>query len=245
MQEKAGATVTANLLTGLGIDEFLTRTDGAGTRGLLTDALGSTVALGDGTGTIQTQYTYEPFGYASQTGAANTNSYKYTGREDDGSGLYYYRARYYHPRLQRFVAEDPIEFRGGSANFYVYVGNGPLTYIDPTGLVSADIGVSGTFGVNGFQCTLRGCRTTITVPPEIKVPLQCSVDEPPSNLDPVNINVTAYQHHVGDVGFGFEGSIGTYIYNDPSSGPGSQTTLQGGMSMGFGFGMGLPFSISK
>jgi uncharacterized protein RhaS with RHS repeats len=65
----------------------------------LPDALGSTVALGDGTGTIQTQYTYEPFGYASQMGAANTNSYRFTGREDDGSGLYFYRARYYHPRL--------------------------------------------------------------------------------------------------------------------------------------------------
>ncbi len=132
VQEKAGATVTANLLTGLGIDEFLTRTDGAGTRGLLTDALGSTVALGDGTGTIQTQYIYEPFGYATQTGSANTNSYKYTGREDDGSGLYYYRARYYHPRLQRFIGEDPIGF-GGGANFYGYVGGNPLMWRDPLG----------------------------------------------------------------------------------------------------------------
>jgi YD repeat-containing protein len=45
VQEKNGATVTANLLTGLGLDEFLQRTDGAGTRELLTDALGSTVAI--------------------------------------------------------------------------------------------------------------------------------------------------------------------------------------------------------
>jgi RHS repeat-associated protein len=136
VQEKAGATVTANLLAGLGIDEFLTRTDGAGTRGLLTDALGSTVALGDGTGTIQTQYTYEPFGYASQTGQANTNSYKYTGREDDGSGLYYYRARSYHPRLQRFIAEDPIGFRGEDMNLYAFVQNNPNKWIDPIGFMS-------------------------------------------------------------------------------------------------------------
>ncbi len=80
VQEKNGATVTANLLTGLGIDEFFTRTDGVGVRALLPDALGSTVALGDGTGVLQTQYTYEPFGLTTQTGAANTNSYKYTGR---------------------------------------------------------------------------------------------------------------------------------------------------------------------
>ncbi len=110
VQEKNGATVTANLLTSLGIDEFFTRTDGAGGRALLTDALGSTVALGDGTGTLQTQYTYEPFGYVTQRGQANSSSYKYTGREDDGSGLYY------DPRLQRFLSEDLLG--GGEVNLY-------------------------------------------------------------------------------------------------------------------------------
>jgi RHS repeat-associated protein len=139
VQEKNGATVTANLLTGLGIDEFFTRTDRVGVRSLLPDALGSTVALGDGTGTLQTQYTYEPFGVTTQTGSASTNSYKYTGREDDGSGLYYYRARYYQPRMQRFIAEDPIEFAGGDANLYGYVFNNPIANIDPSG----QIGVAG------------------------------------------------------------------------------------------------------
>jgi RHS repeat-associated protein len=134
VQEKAGATVTANLLTGLGIDEFFTRTDGVGVRSLLPDALGSTVALGDNTGTLQTQYTYEPFGYTTQTGQASTNSYKYTAREDDGSGLYYYRARYYHPRLQRFITEDPIGFLGGDVNVYAYVGGNPISRTDANGL---------------------------------------------------------------------------------------------------------------
>jgi len=154
VQEKAGATVTANLLTGLGIDEFLMRTDGVGTRALLPDALGSTVALGDGTGTLQTQYTYEPFGYTTQTGQANSSSYKYTGREDDGSGMYYYRARYYHPRLQRFIAEDPISFMGGDVNLYGYVLGNPISLVDPLGLESLSIsffagpGASLTFGQN-------------------------------------------------------------------------------------------------
>lgn len=134
VQEKAGATVTANLLTGLGIDEFFTRTDGVGSRALLTDARGSTVALGDNTGTLQTQYTYEPFGGTTVAGQVSTNSYKYTGREDDGTGLYYYRARYYHPRLQRFIAEDPIGFAGRDTNLYAYVTNTPLNLTDPFGL---------------------------------------------------------------------------------------------------------------
>ncbi len=133
VQEKNGATVTANLLTGLGIDEFFTRTDGVGVRALLPDALGSTISLGDGTGTLQTQYTYEPFGVTTQTGAASTSSYKYTGREDDGTGLSYYRARYYHPQLQRFIAEDPIRFAGGDPNFYTYAFGNPIRFRDPAG----------------------------------------------------------------------------------------------------------------
>jgi YD repeat-containing protein len=44
VQEKSGANVLANILPGLGIDEYFTRTDSAGTRTLLTDALGSSVA---------------------------------------------------------------------------------------------------------------------------------------------------------------------------------------------------------
>ena len=138
VQEKNGAVVTANLLTGPRMDEFFQRTDGVGTRALLPDHLGSTVALGDGTGTLQTQYTYEPFGYATQTGQATTTSYKYTGREDDGSGLYYYRARYFHPRLQRFIGEDPIGFAGGDVNLYAYVLNHPLGLVDPSGRAPND-----------------------------------------------------------------------------------------------------------
>ncbi|NOS81046.1 MAG: RHS repeat-associated core domain-containing protein, partial [Nitrospira sp.] len=110
-----------------------------GSRALFPDTLGSTVALGDSTGTLQTQYTYEPFGYTTQTGQTNTNLYKYTGREDDGSGLYYYRARYYHPRLQRFIAEDPIGFRGRDVNLYGYVGASPTAFNDPFGLTREDI----------------------------------------------------------------------------------------------------------
>jgi len=151
VQEKSGATVNANLLTGLGIDEFFTRTDSAGVRSLLPDALGSIVALGDGTGILQTQYTYEPFGFTTQTGAASTSSYKFTGREDDGTGLLYYRARYYHPRLQRFIAEDPIGFLGGDVNLYGYVSDNPVMRRDPRGLwIPQAIGTLVGMGVGGI-----------------------------------------------------------------------------------------------
>jgi hypothetical protein len=73
VQELSGSTVTANLLTG-GVDEVFTRTDSAGARDLLTDALGSTLALTDSSGTVQTQYAYEPFGKTTSTGSSNTLS---------------------------------------------------------------------------------------------------------------------------------------------------------------------------
>src|SRR2546430_11563982 len=107
VQEISGTSASANLLTA-GVDQYFQRTDSAGARNFLTDALGSTLALADSTGTVQTSYTFEPFGNTSVTGSSTTNSFAYTGRELDGTGLYFYRARYYHPQLQRFISEDPI-----------------------------------------------------------------------------------------------------------------------------------------
>ena len=137
VQETSGAAVLANILPGLGIDEFLTRTDvvAGTTSNFLTVALGAPIAVTDTAGTVQTEYTYEPFGKTTVTGASNTNPYQYTGRENDGTGLYYYRARYYSPQLQRFISEDPMEFGSGDFNLYAYVVNNPLLYIDPFGLV--------------------------------------------------------------------------------------------------------------
>jgi len=135
VQETSGATILANILPGVGIDEFLTRTDVVAgiTSNFLTDALGSPVAVTDNAGAVQTEYTYEPFGKTTPGGASNSSSYQYTGRENDGTGLYYYRARYYQSELKRFISEDPIEFAGGDVNLYAYVLNSPVNFTDPSG----------------------------------------------------------------------------------------------------------------
>jgi RHS repeat-associated protein len=134
VQELSSGTPTANLLTGLAVDELFTRTDGAGVRNYLTDALASSVALADGSGTIQTAYTYEPFGETTTSGAATSSAYAFTTRESDGTGLYFYRARYYDPTVKRFLSEDPIGFEAGDANVYSYVFNGPTLWTDPSGM---------------------------------------------------------------------------------------------------------------
>ncbi len=129
-------TVGANYFRGLAIDEPWQRIDvgSANTNRIyLVDALASAVALADTNKVVQSSYTYDPFGNTTTTGAGNKNSYQFTGRENDGAGLYYYRARYYHPALERFVSEDPFEMIDGP-NEYLYVKNNPSDGIDPMGL---------------------------------------------------------------------------------------------------------------
>jgi RHS repeat-associated protein len=132
VQELSGASVKADLLTGLGIDQVLARTDSAGTMSLLSDALGSTLALADASGVLQSRYNYEPYGQTTPSGAASDNSVQYTGRENDGTGLYFYRARYYDPAKGRFTQTDPIGLAGG-INTFAYVAGNPVNLVDPTG----------------------------------------------------------------------------------------------------------------
>ena len=123
----------ANLLSG-DIDEVFARTDAGGAFTPLKDALGSTVALVDSSGNIQTTYAYDPFGNTTVLGAVNTNLSQYTGRENEGNGLYFYRARYYSPLTGRFINQDPMEFLGSGPNLYAYAGNSPTNFADPSGL---------------------------------------------------------------------------------------------------------------
>ena len=134
VQEQQGGTPVANMLLG-SLDEVFTRTDGTGTQTLLLNAIGSTLGLVDSSGVLQTQYNYDPFGGTAAGGPPSSNATQYAGRENDATGLYYNRARYYAPSLQRFISEDPIEFAGG-INQYAYVENNPISFNDPLGLAA-------------------------------------------------------------------------------------------------------------
>jgi RHS repeat-associated protein len=134
--QEFGTNPTANLLTG-GVDERFQRTSSTETDDYLTDALGSTVELTGSTGATEELYSYSPYGSQSASGMTTTNSYAYTGREFDGLGIDYYRARYYNPTTGRFLSEDPIGFLGGF-NLYAYAMNSPLNFADPEGTFPSD-----------------------------------------------------------------------------------------------------------
>ncbi len=121
------------LLTGLGIDEVIARYPQAGSRYYLTDALNTVIAQTRADRSIQNSYLYSAWGETTSVGPDESNPIQYTARENDGTGLYHYRARYYDPRIKRFLSEDPIGIAGG-VNLYTYVGNDPVSLNDPLGL---------------------------------------------------------------------------------------------------------------
>jgi len=128
LSENAGATRN-NYLGSLGIDEPWAKND---SEFYVTDALGSVIALTSASGALTSRYIYDPFGNVAQGSSANP--FQFTARENDGTGLLYYRSRYYSPILHRFISEDPIRFWSRDTNFYAYVSNRPLNAVDPLGL---------------------------------------------------------------------------------------------------------------
>jgi insecticidal toxin complex protein TccC len=86
---------------------------------------------------IISQETYYPFGETAWFAGTDVveTSYKtirYSGKERDATGLYYYGLRYYVPWLQRWLNPDPKGFVDGP-NLYQMVSNSPMTYVDSDG----------------------------------------------------------------------------------------------------------------
>ena len=105
----------------------------SGTRGYLgTDILGSTRSVTDNHGVQESFYDYDIFG-SPITGNYTTGAdYGYLGKPYDSiTGLYNYGYRDYSPQTVRFTTVDPI--RDGS-NWFVYVNNDPVNYVDLWGL---------------------------------------------------------------------------------------------------------------
>lgn len=145
------------LLGGLGLDETYATIGPEGVTSRLFDGLGSTRVLTDQNGNSTASFAYAPYGQVSRSGAGDT-AFRFTGREDDGaSGLYYYRARYYHPTLGRFISEDPLGLEAG-VNTYAYVDGDPTMYTDPEGEFGVAGAAVGAVMDLGFQLLTNGGR---------------------------------------------------------------------------------------
>ncbi|CAI8932207.1 RHS repeat-associated core domain-containing protein [Pseudomonas zeae] len=115
----------------------------------LEDHLGSCMMELDQQGDLISQEGYYPFGATAWMAARHAVEvgYKFTrysGKEMDVSGLYYYGERYYSPWLQRWISADPNGDVDG-LNLYAMVGNNPLLYVDRTGGKKAVFELLGDF----------------------------------------------------------------------------------------------------
>lgn len=97
------------------------------------NAHGDVVQLSDDNGDVTQNYDYNPYGNIIQsTLGIGENPYRYCGEYYDiESGYTYLRVRYYDPAIGRFISEDPAS---DGLNWYVYCGNDPINYHDPSGL---------------------------------------------------------------------------------------------------------------
>jgi RHS repeat-associated protein len=130
---EVSATEQIGLLTGFDLDEVIARYSQGVGRYYLTDALNSVIAQTKADGSVQNFYNYSPYGAAKAFGQDEGNTIRFTSRENDETGLYFYRARYYEPQIGRFISEDPARFDAG-VNMYAYVMNNPISFVDPLGL---------------------------------------------------------------------------------------------------------------
>jgi RHS repeat-associated protein len=133
----ASGSVISSFVHGPGIDEPLTMTRAGQTYTYHRDGLGSITHLTDEAGQVVQRYAYDAYGnIAAEFDPGFMQPYAFTGREwDPETGLYYYRARYYDPKIGRFISEDPIGFGAGDVNFYSYVFGNPINWTDPSGML--------------------------------------------------------------------------------------------------------------
>jgi len=104
----------------------------------LSDQLGSSTLELDQHGELLSQESYYPYGgtawWAAKSAVeAKYKTVRYSGKERDATGLYYYGFRYYAPWLQRWINPDPAGDVDG-LNLYCMVRNNPVTLSDYDGL---------------------------------------------------------------------------------------------------------------
>jgi len=96
------------------------------------NAHGDVAQLTDAAGDATKAYAYDAFGVEAEPDPEDTNVFRYCGEYfDNETGSYYLRARYFAPRLGRFLAEDPAM---DGTNWYVYCYNNPVVLADSDGL---------------------------------------------------------------------------------------------------------------
>jgi RHS repeat-associated protein len=125
----------------------------------LYDGKGNVSTLIDGSQNIVASYRYDVFGkLLKKTGTLDQPFRFSTKQYDEQTGLYDFGYRFNNPVIGRWMTRDPLGEAGG-INFYGFVGNNPVNFVDPLGLdwfrPKSDIYVVGRMG-NSFVAPGKG-----------------------------------------------------------------------------------------
>ena len=116
--------------------EFMLK--GGATYRLVKDQVGSIrLVVNTFTGAVAQELTYDAWWRVLSGSAPGFQSFGFAdGLHDPDTGLVRFGARDCDPEVGRWTARDPIRWQGGQANLYVYVGNDPIDFADPSGRVT-------------------------------------------------------------------------------------------------------------
>ncbi|WP_373543571.1 Calx-beta domain-containing protein [Chamaesiphon sp.] len=132
--EYNGTNKVASYTHGLGL---VSRVDGSSTASFYdADAIGSIAGLTGTSGNYLNSYSYLPFGESLTKTEAVANPFEFVGQYgvmNESNGLDFMRARFYTPGEGRFISTDPIGINGEDTNFYRYVKNNPISFVDASG----------------------------------------------------------------------------------------------------------------
>lgn len=153
-EQDAFGVTQATYVYGNYIDEVMTMDRGGQTYYYHQNSLWSVAAVTDSATNVVERYAYDAYGCVTITDGSGIpvpdnpwgtphsaigNPYMFTGRRlDEETGLYYYRARYYDCVKGRFLQRDPLGYVDGM-NLYEYVGNNPISVVDPWGKSTYEI----------------------------------------------------------------------------------------------------------
>ena len=100
------------------------------------DHLGSSSFITNLDGEVVQHIEYVPFGevFIEERNNVWNTSYLFNAKEfDEETGMYYYGARYYDPRLSLWISTDALKEKTPNVSSYAYTENSPINYVDPDG----------------------------------------------------------------------------------------------------------------
>lgn len=127
-------------------------------------ALGSTADLTNSSGAVVNSYAYNPYGSILSSNITVSTLFTFIGASGvsvGAGGLFYMQNRCYMPAVGQFASNDPLGIAGGDTNIRRYVGNSPITNIDPIGLAVGDTPAAGSVPISGsFQPFVENASLT-------------------------------------------------------------------------------------